>query len=85
MSKIEELICTRIDLRLAEPSLELMDVNLHIAITRLALAADLGTAQEVIGRMFNNFERAGWLKLSRGAINIVDAGALCLLISSKSD
>jgi CRP/FNR family transcriptional regulator len=66
MSKIEELICTRIDVRLAERLLELMDANRRVAITQQALAADLGTAREVIGRMLNSFERSGWVNLSRG-------------------
>ncbi len=85
MSKIEELICTRIDVRLAERLLELMDANHCIATTQQALAADLGTAREVIGRMLNSFERSGWVKLSRGAIDISDARALSTLIGGKRD
>jgi CRP/FNR family transcriptional regulator len=85
MSKIEELICTRIDVRLAERLLELMGVNHCIETTQQALAADLGTAREVIGRMLNSFERSGWVKLSRGAIEIRDASALSMLIGGKRD
>jgi CRP/FNR family transcriptional regulator len=85
MSKIEELICTRIDVRLAERLLELMGANHCIETTQQALAADLGTAREVIGRMLNSFERSGWVKLSRGAIDIRDASALSMLIGGKRD
>ena len=85
MSKIEELICTRVDVRLAERLLELMDANHRITTTQQALAADLGTAREVIGRMLNSFERSGWVNLSRGAIDISDASALSALIRSKRD
>ncbi len=83
MTKIEELICTRIDARLAERLLELMDGNARAAATQYALAADLGTAREVIGRVLNAFERSGWVRLSRGAVDIVDAKALRALIEAK--
>ncbi len=85
MSKIEELICTRIDVRLAERLLQLMDQNSHIATTQQALAADLGTAREVIGRTLNNFERSGWVNLSRGSIEIADVRALNALIAVRRD
>jgi len=85
MYRIEELICTRVDVRLAERLLALMDANKHIATTQQTLAADLGTAREVIGRLLNAFERSGWVKLSRGAIRIDDAHALGALIGAKRD
>jgi CRP/FNR family transcriptional regulator len=85
MSKIEELLCTRVDVRLAERLLELMDTNHHVTITQHALAADLGTAREVIGRLLNGFERSGWLNLSRGAIQITNARSLAALIDDKGD
>lgn len=85
MSKIEELICTRVDVRLAERLLESMDANSQIAATQQALAADLGTAREVIGRMLNHFERSGWVSLSRGVIEVIDANALRALIEGKRD
>jgi CRP/FNR family transcriptional regulator len=85
MSKIEELVCTRVDVRLAERLLELMDAHRQITTTQQALAADLGTAREVIGRALNTFERSGWVTLSRGAIGVVNANALKALIEGKRD
>ncbi len=85
MSKIEELICTRIDVRLAERLLELMDANHRITTTQQSLAADLGTAREVVGRALNSFERSGWVNLSRGAIVINNASALSALIGGRRD
>jgi CRP/FNR family transcriptional regulator len=85
MSKIEELVCTRVDVRLAERLLELMDAHRQITTTQQALAADLGTAREVIGRALNTFERSGWVTLSRGAICVVNANALKALIEGKRD
>jgi CRP/FNR family transcriptional regulator len=85
MSKIEELVCTRVDVRLAERLLELMDADRQITTTQQALAADLGTAREVIGRALNTFERSGWVSLSRGAIDVINANALTALIDGKRD
>lgn len=85
MSKIEELLCTRVDVRLADRLLALMDGNRHISTTQQALAADLGTAREVIGRTLNAFERSGWVALSRGAIEVMDANALSAMIGGKRD
>jgi CRP/FNR family transcriptional regulator, anaerobic regulatory protein len=83
MSKIEELLCTRIDVRLAERLLALMDDNHHIAVTQHALAADLGTAREVVGRTLNGFVKSGWVSLSRGAIDIADPAALAALVGGN--
>jgi CRP/FNR family transcriptional regulator len=85
MSKIEELVCTRVDVRLLERLLELMDADRQITTTQQALAADLGTAREVIGRALNTFERSGWVSLSRGAIDVINANALTALIDGKRD
>jgi CRP/FNR family transcriptional regulator len=85
MSLIEEIVCTRIDIRLAERLLALRSETNRIETTQHALAADLGTAREVIGRALKSFERAGWVSLSRGAIRIVNKAALVSIIESDSD
>jgi CRP/FNR family transcriptional regulator, anaerobic regulatory protein len=85
MSKIEEILCTRVDVRLAERIIALMGVNRQIETTQNALAADLGTAREVIGRALHRFERSGWVKLYRGAIEVADPAALLTFISGKRD
>jgi CRP/FNR family transcriptional regulator len=85
MSKIEELVCTRIDVRLAERLLALKNSSAHIETTQHALAADLGTAREVIGRALKAFERSGWVKLSRGAIEVTNPAALAALIGAVRD
>jgi CRP/FNR family transcriptional regulator len=47
-----------------------------IATTHQALADELGSAREMISRLLKGFEEAGWVKLGREQIDIVDAGAL---------
>jgi CRP/FNR family transcriptional regulator len=83
MARIEDIVCTRIDVRLAERLLAFGKTEGHIETTQHALAADLGTAREVVGRALRNFERAGWVSLSRGAVEIVDAAALKALLADR--
>jgi CRP/FNR family transcriptional regulator len=85
MSRIEEIVCTRINVRLAERLLELRGADNRIAVTQQALAADLGTAREVVGRTLKSFERSGWVKLSRGGAEITDARALRALCDAERD
>lgn len=84
MSRIEEIVCTRINVRLAERLLALADVSHHVAATQQALAADLGTAREVIGRTLKSFERSGWVRLARGGVEIVSPDALAALCGVES-
>ncbi|WP_424360508.1 Crp/Fnr family transcriptional regulator [Methylocystis parvus] len=85
MSRIEEIVCTRINVRLAERLLALRGDDNRISVTQQALAADLGTAREVVGRTLKSFERSGWVKLSRGGAEITDATALRALCDAERD
>ncbi|MGD9656376.1 MAG: Crp/Fnr family transcriptional regulator [Methylocystis sp.] len=85
MSRIEEIVCTRINVRLAERLLALRDAGDKIVATQQALAADLGTAREVVGRTLKAFERSGWVKLSRGGAEIVNLAALRSLCDAQRD
>jgi CRP/FNR family transcriptional regulator len=85
MERIEEIVCTRINVRLAERLLALKSEDNRISVTQQALAADLGTAREVVGRTLKGFERAGWVKLSRGGAEILDAAALRALCDAERD
>lgn len=85
MSRIEEIVCTRINVRLAERLLALRGAGDKIAATQQALAADLGTAREVVGRTLKTFERSGWVKLSRGGAEIVNLAALRSLCDAQRD
>lgn len=85
MSRIEEIVCTRINVRLAERLLALKGADNRISVTQQALAADLGTAREVVGRTLKSFERSGWVRLSRGGAEITDARALRALCDAERD
>lgn len=85
MSRIEEIVCTRINVRLAERLLALRGDDNRISVTQQSLAADLGTAREVVGRTLKSFERSGWVKLSRGGAEITNPGALRALCDAERD
>jgi CRP/FNR family transcriptional regulator, anaerobic regulatory protein len=85
MSRVEELVCTRIDIRLAKRLLSLAGETRRAETTQQALAADLGTAREVIGRALKSFERDGCVALSRGAVEIVDRPRLIAIIDAQGD
>lgn len=73
---IDELLLHRVDLRLAAWLAERAAANCVIATTHHAIAAELGTAREVVSRILKEFERRGWLVLTRGEIRLRDAVAL---------
>jgi CRP/FNR family transcriptional regulator len=85
ISRIEEILCTRVDVRLAGRIITLMGESSRIETTQDTLAADLGTAREVIGRALHKFARLGWVKLHRGAIQVADPAALCTFVSGQRD
>ena len=80
MSLVEEVAFRRMDQRLAPRLGELFlgDGRPAAAIetTHAQLAADLGTAREVVSRLLKEFERLGAIRLSRGRIELRDAALL---------
>ncbi|MEE9333108.1 MAG: Crp/Fnr family transcriptional regulator [Granulosicoccaceae bacterium] len=69
---IEDVAFQRIDIRLAEKILELAQNEALIRLTHQQLAAELGTAREVISRQLSEFQRRHWIKQSRGVIEILN-------------
>ncbi len=73
---IDELAFRRVDIRLAQKLLDLKDADGCLKATHQQLAAELGTAREVVSRQLQEFQRRGWVELSRGAVKILDEKAL---------
>lgn len=73
---IEEVAFSRVDVRLAQRLLELSGPSGHIELTHQQLAAEIGTAREVISRQLNEFQRRGWISTSRGVIDIANGDGL---------
>lgn len=80
---IEDVAFARVDVRLAQRLLDLGGDARHIELTHQALAAELGTAREVISRQLNEFQRRGWIATSRGAIDVLNLDGLRKLSSAS--
>ncbi len=82
LSFIEEIVFTRLDIRLARKLLNLSAHSDPIHITHEALATELGTAREVITRTLKEFALRGWIHRGTGEIEIIQAPALRHLADS---
>jgi len=73
MALAEAVAFQRLDQRLAGG---LLGRGTVIATTHQSLADELGTVREIVTRLLKRFERAGWLRLGRERIELLDAAAL---------
>lgn len=75
---LEQIVFKSFDRRLAVFLLEQTELEEtdKVAITHEEIANHLGSAREVVSRMLKYFEREGLVKLSRGAVEIVDRESL---------
>jgi CRP/FNR family transcriptional regulator, anaerobic regulatory protein len=73
---IDEVAFARIDIRLALKLLDLSHGADSLSVTQQQLAAELGTAREVVSRMLAEFQRRGWIVTTRGSIALKDRPAL---------
>jgi CRP/FNR family transcriptional regulator, anaerobic regulatory protein len=79
MTLVEAIAFGRLDSRLAQRLLALGQSTARVPITHQQLAAELGSAREVISRLLKEFERLGCIALERGEIAILDPVALARL------
>lgn len=73
---VQEVAFGRMDVRLAQRLLRLGGADGALAATHQQLAAELGSAREVVSRLLKEFERHGWVRLSRGQIELLDREGL---------
>jgi CRP/FNR family transcriptional regulator len=69
---IEDIAFQRVDIRLAQKLVDLERGTGAIKATHQQLAAELGTAREVVSRQLGEFQRRGWIRQSRGTIELLD-------------
>ncbi len=80
MGLVSQVAFARVDVRLAALLLEhRRRTGGHLELRHQDLAAELGTAREVVSRQLKEFERRGWVRLGRRAIEIRDTAALARL------
>ncbi len=80
---VEEVAFERIDKRLAQKLTELADPEGRLSLTHQELAVELGSAREVISRHLKEFQRRGWLEMTRGQIKLNDPTALTRLTAGE--
>ena len=80
---IDELAFRRVDIRLAQKLLDLAAGKTEMRATHAELAAELGTAREVISRQLQDFQRRDLVTLKRGRLCIQDADGLKKLATSE--
>jgi CRP/FNR family transcriptional regulator, anaerobic regulatory protein len=73
MALAEAVAFQRLDQRLAAT---LLGHGAVLATTHQALADELGTVREIVTRLLKRFEQAGWIRIGRERIEILDAAAL---------
>lgn len=78
---IEDVAFRTIESRLAALIVEHVDSSNEIHMRHEDIAAEIGTAREVISRLLEGFERGGAIALARGRIQIRDMARLRVLAS----
>lgn len=76
---VEEVVSRKTDCRLANCLVNRVDPDGTVTASHRELAAELGTAREVVSRQLKEFERRGWLTLDRGSLTLHDRDALAAL------
>ncbi len=72
IAKIEEVVFTPLDARLATRLLELAAGGNSIKVTHEKLAEDIASAREVVSRKLSALEAEGVVERGRGILNITD-------------
>lgn len=81
MALAEAVAFQRLDQRLAQA---LLGHGSSLQTTHQALADGLGTVREIVSRLLSRFERAGWVRLSRERIEVLDGAALRAIAAGES-
>lgn len=76
VGRMTEVAFGAIDGRLARALLAARRPGARGGLTHQLLAAELGTAREVVSRHLKRFEQQGWVRLGRGRIEVLDRAAL---------
>jgi len=77
MVLIEDVAFGRMDQRLARVLLQRAEKEGDsLTCTHQELAAELGTAREVVSRILKSLEHRGWIALSRGTVSLLERSML---------
>jgi len=76
LERIESVALAPIEQRLARVLIDLADGGDEVRRTHQDLAAELGSAREVISRGLSRFAARGWIQAGRGRIRLLEPSAL---------
>ncbi len=82
MHVVQEVAFERLDKRLAQRLLALADPDNVVKVTHQDLAAELGSAREVVSRQLKELQRRGWISVARGEITLIRGDDLERLAAS---
>lgn len=82
---VDEVAFASLDLRLARRLLAETDSDGIVSKTHQQLALDLGSVREVISRYISEWERMGWIRSSRGSIEVLNKDALTAYCMGDAD
>ncbi len=80
---VDDVAFGRIDVRLAARLLALAGGSREVAATHQQLAAELGTAREVVSRTLQEFQKRGFITQTRGRISLIERDRLKALSESE--
>ncbi len=81
MQSLEEASTSRLEQRLARLLLRRVEDRRRVVASQARLAAELGTAREVVSRTLQQFKRRGLVAIARGSVQLLDEPALQRLAS----
>jgi len=84
MTLVEEVAFHKVDVRFADLLLRRFPATgMALHTTHEELAAELGTAREVVSRLLKEFERAGTLSIARGRLELRDGDHLRRIVQAE--
>ena len=81
MHRMQEMLFTRVDSRLAQALLHRAEQTgkTEITVTHEQLAADINSSREVVSRTLKSMEKQNLLRLGRGRVTVLDKTKLLMI------
>lgn len=85
LERLARLTFAPLEWRLADLLLERLGTDGNVMATQAELAAELGSAREVVNRQLKRWENLGWINSGRGKIEVIEVAALLAFLEASSD
>lgn len=80
MAIVDEIAFRRMDARVAALLLARAQTQNPLRITHQEIASELGSSREVISRLLEDFNERGWIRSSRGEIEVLEIAELTSIL-----